>query len=71
MLNGIDVEDFLFEEMTFRDASSSDLPTPSSETQRVYLDFNNGANYTAIVNGVLFELSAHVYSIHWKNSKRS
>lgn len=62
MTTGLDLEDFLYEEMTFRDAAG-DLPTPSSETQRIYLDFNNGVNYTAIVNGVFFELPAHVYTL--------
>lgn len=65
---GKDLEDFLRDEQalhaptTFRN-TNSDLAAPSTETQRVYLDFNNGATYTAIINGVTMELPAHFYTL--------
>lgn len=65
MATGQDVEDFLIKDAASRDVSfrNANLPTRSSETQRVYLDFNNGVNYTAVINGVVFELPAHVYTL--------
>jgi len=60
--DGEAMEAFLKNEMQFRD-SFSDLPTRSSETQRVYLDFSNEGNYTALVNGVLYELPVHVFTL--------
>ena len=52
---------FMENEVSFLDSGS--LPLPSADKQRVFLDFNNGGNYTAIVNGVMFELPAHVYTL--------
>ena len=55
--------EILFTKDEMRVHESSSLPMPSADKQLVYLNFNNGGNYTAIVNGVPFFLPAHVYSM--------
>lgn len=66
MQTGQDLEDFLKQEQSlasgFRNINA-DFPAPSTAAQRVYLDFNNGANYTAVINGVTMQLPAHFYTL--------